>query len=345
MKAILLCAGLGTRLAPLTRVLPKCLMPVNGRPLLEYWLRSLDAAGVTEVLVNTHHLPGPVRDWLSASPFDARVRVVHEPKLLGTGGTLLANRSFFAAEPVLLVHADNLCDAPLERFIEAHRNRSSGALMTMMSFRTDSPQSCGILELDELGLVRAFHEKTADPPGNLANAAVYIVEPEVAAFVAGLGKDEVDFSTEVIPHFLGRIQAWLNTGYHRDIGNTASLLAAQVEFPGVAEAWPGGASLSDCLVADLAAALAEAAGLPLVELDPDAAAAPAGPALFRLRHAGSLDSAMRLLQKSCANSKASILFFDVAAPGFSAREAWNRHGIRCLAARIADPAQQSEYIT
>lgn len=273
MNVILLAAGLGTRLRPLTDVLPKCLMPIHGRPQLEYWLRALDAAcgpGGADVLVNTHYLPDLVRAYLEGSPWAARARQAHEGELLGTGGTLLAN-PFPKQGPVMLVHADNLCTADLNAFMAAHRARAAGAAITMMSFRTDSPRTCGILELDGRGVVRAFHEKVQDPPGNLANAAVYIVEPEVTAFIASLDKPFVDFSTEVIPHFMGRIQAWENAGYHRDIGNVASFLAAQDEFPEPAPlAGPDG-WMSLCrreggaLPRAFAAALAGALALPLVE--------------------------------------------------------------------------------
>ena len=102
--------------------------------------------------------------------------------------------------------------------------------MSMLAFRTDDPRSCGILGLDAAGVVQSFHEKVANPPGNLANAAVYICEPEVDAFIAGLGKPVVDFSTEVIPAFMGRILAVETAGYHRDIGSIASLAAAEREF-------------------------------------------------------------------------------------------------------------------
>jgi len=274
MNVILLAAGFGTRLLPLTSALPKCLMPIHGRPQLEYWLRALDGACAVhgaDVLVNTHYLPGLVREYLAHGPWAGRVRLVHEPELLGTGGTLRAN-PFASAGPVMLVHADNLCGADLRCFMAAHEARSPGAVMTMMSFRTDSPQSCGILELDADGVVRAFHEKAADPPGNLANAAVYIVEPKVTAFIASLGRSFVDFSTEVIPHFMGRIQAWENTCYHRDIGNVASFLAAQDEFPQPNSLVGPDGWLSLCrrdggaLPRAFATALAAALDLPLVEV-------------------------------------------------------------------------------
>ncbi|MGE3866577.1 MAG: sugar phosphate nucleotidyltransferase, partial [Hyphomonadaceae bacterium] len=116
-------------------------------------------------------------------------------------------------------------------FLAAHTARPQGCAMTMLTFQTDDPRSCGVVELDERGVVLAFHEKVADPPSDLANAAVYIIEPEVAAHAAGLGKPFVDLSTEVIPHFIGRILAVHHPGYHRDIGNPEALRKAEAEFP------------------------------------------------------------------------------------------------------------------
>jgi mannose-1-phosphate guanylyltransferase len=101
----------------------------------------------------------------------------------------------------------------------------------MMTFRTDQPSACGIVELDTDGVVRAFHEKVENPPGNLANGAVYVLGPEVVDYIASLGKEVIDFSTEVLPHYMGRINTFLNNIYHRDIGNLDSLALAQVEYP------------------------------------------------------------------------------------------------------------------
>lgn len=131
----------------------------------------------------------------------------------------------------MVVHADNLSRFPVRAFIAAHRNRPAGAMMTMMTFDTDAPQTCGIVELDAQGLVQHFHEKVANPPGTRANGAVYIVESEIVDFIAGLGRTFVDLSTDVIPHFMGRIATYHNTGYHRDIGTVESLHKAEAEFP------------------------------------------------------------------------------------------------------------------
>ncbi|MEJ0016647.1 MAG: nucleotidyltransferase family protein [Acetobacteraceae bacterium] len=235
MRALLLAGGLGTRLRPVTDSLPKCLVPIQGRPLLDYWFDLLLPAGFERILVNTSYLPEQVRAHVAASAWRDRVDLVHEDVLLGTGGTVLANRDWFGNGPFLVAHADNLTDFDAAALARAHAARPAGCAITMLAFRTDAPQLCGILELDGGGIVRAFHEKSPDPPGNLANAAVYVFEPEVVARIAALGKPVVDLSTEVIPGFIGRILAVEHHGYHRDIGNVASLALANREFvPGVA---------------------------------------------------------------------------------------------------------------
>ncbi|WP_026350090.1 nucleotidyltransferase family protein [Bordetella sp. FB-8] len=230
MRALLLCAGLGTRLRPLTDFLPKCLVPINGRPLLDFWIDRLFSQGVDEVLINTHHHASLVANYLARSTWHGRVKLVHEECLLGTGGTLLENRAFFDGQPILLAHADNLTRFDCRDFLSAHQRRPAGTALTMMLFRAAVPSSCGIVEIDSTCVVHAFHEKAPNPPGNLANAAVYLIEPEIIDYMASLGKEVVDFSTEVIPHYIGRISTYMNDIYHRDIGTIASWSEAQRDF-------------------------------------------------------------------------------------------------------------------
>lgn len=230
MRALLLAAGFGTRLRPITDHVPKCLVTVRGKPLLEYWLDLLLPNGIDRVLLNTHYLPEKVLEFVAASPWESRISTAHEDVLLGTGGTVLANRAFFGNAPFLVAHADNLTRFDVRAFMARHRNRPSGAEITMMTFDTDDPRSCGIVEEDGDGMVTAFHEKVEMPPGNHANAAVYIFEPGVIDFLEGLGRSVIDLSTEVIPQYIGRICTFHNNGYHRDIGTVESLRRAEAEF-------------------------------------------------------------------------------------------------------------------
>jgi mannose-1-phosphate guanylyltransferase len=239
MRALLLAAGLGTRLRPITNAVPKCLVEIEGRPLLDYWIELLVKGGITDILINLHYLPEAVLTYIAQCRYPVRISTVYEERLLGTAGTLLKNRAFFMGEPVMLIHADNLSVFDPHAFIDRFFARERNIEITMMTFHTDAPQACGIVELDEKGVVREFHEKVSDPPGNLANAAAYILSPAVVAFIAGLGKQATDFSNDVLPSFMGRINTFHNGTYHRDIGTVESLRAAQREYPAVvANHWP-----------------------------------------------------------------------------------------------------------
>lgn len=226
MRALLLAAGKGTRLRPLTDTVPKCLVPIQGKPLLDYWLQPLLEAGVERILINSHWLSDQVRLHLEASPWRRHVDLVHEEELLGTGGTTWANRRFFGDQDILVAHADNLTDFDVAGFQRRHEQRPPHCLMTMLAFRTDDPSSCGILELKGDDVVVAFHEKVANPPGNLANGAVYIFSPEVWPLLERCQGPFIDLSLDIIPGLMGRIAAFETPGYHRDIGNAESLRKA-----------------------------------------------------------------------------------------------------------------------
>ena len=226
---MLLAAGLGNRLRPLTDQWPKCLMPIGDRPLLEYWLETLCQAGIRKVLVNLHYLPVVVQEFLSRPRFKGWVNSVIETKLLGTAGTLRANANFFRQSKVLLVHADNWCQTNFRSFLEFHiKQRPDNTMMTMMTFSTETPETCGIVETNELGVVSAFHEKVKNPPGSQANAAVYILEPGVLDWIER-HPEVTDFSTQVLPNFLGQIATRHNAQVHRDIGTLETLQQAQLD--------------------------------------------------------------------------------------------------------------------
>lgn len=234
MRALLLAAGHGMRLRPVTNTIPKCMVDINGRPLLDIWIDLLSKGGVTDILINLHYLPDVVREYIKRCHYPVNITTVYEEKLLGTAGTLCRNRAFFNEEAVMLIHADNLSLFDIRQFIDRFEIRPEGIEITMMTFHTDTPKSCGIVELDNSGVVQAFYEKPENPMGNLANGAVYILSPAVMDFITRLRKEEIDFSTEVLPHFVGRINTFHNTTYHRDIGTPESLQAARRDYQGMA---------------------------------------------------------------------------------------------------------------
>ena len=218
MRAILLAAGLGTRLRPFTDTIPKCLVPIKGQALLGIWLERLTQVGIGPLLINTHYLAEQVVSFVGASPYRNQVRLVNELELQGTAGTLIANIHFFQGEDGLLIHADNYCLADFKAFQQAHANRPPECLITMMTFRTTDPSSCGIVELDERGVVIGFYEKVAKPPGNLANGAVYIISAKLLDRLGGDLNAVTDFSNEVLKYFVGQIYSYETNEVFLDVG-------------------------------------------------------------------------------------------------------------------------------
>ena len=230
MRALLLAAGLGTRLLPLTKKIPKCLVPIHGVPLLEIWLAQIFYAGITRVVINLHHLPTPVRDLVKKSQWSDQIDLFDEPTLLGTGGTLRATRELLGEGPILVAHADNLSSIDLRAFHSAHLSRPKSCVMTMALFDTDTPQTCGIVELDQQNCVISMYEKPAHPSGTLANAAVYMVETEVLDQIEKIDAHQIDFSMEIIPLLMGCLYSYHIKGYHRDIGSLAALDQAHLDI-------------------------------------------------------------------------------------------------------------------
>ncbi|MCU7834957.1 MAG: nucleotidyltransferase family protein [gamma proteobacterium symbiont of Taylorina sp.] len=218
MKALLLSAGFGTRLRPLTETIPKCLVPIAGKPLLAYWLELLMDAGITEILINTHYLSEQVESFIECSPFKDKVTLVYEAELLHTGGTLLKNSSFFDNTPFLVIHADNFSHCNFRQFIQAHIKRPDETIATMMTFNTSYPKECGVIKKNKQGIMTGFFEKIDHPPSHIANGAVYVFEPEIFDLLLKEEKNIIDLSTDIIPKLIGKMFTFHNNQCHIDIG-------------------------------------------------------------------------------------------------------------------------------
>ena len=228
MKAFLLAAGIGSRLRPITDAIPKCMVSVGGRPMLDIWLDAFDQAGVNEVLINLHHLPDMVRHHLEARPGTPAVRTFFEPELLGSAGTLAANRTWVNGEEMFLVcYADNLTDFDLSSLVRAHREHR--AIATLTVFHSERPSAGGVMELDTTGTVVGFEEKPAHPVSDLVNAGMYAFHPDVLDELGG--PPPLDIGYDLLPRLVGRAKALPVEGYFRDIGTIDAYERAQREWP------------------------------------------------------------------------------------------------------------------
>jgi NDP-sugar pyrophosphorylase family protein len=226
-------AGLGTRLRPLTDRVTKCLVPIGGRPLLDYWCDRIAAAGLSDVLINTHHLPEQVRAYIASVNAEGRsggrfaMREAYEPKLLGSAGTVHANRSWADdADRVLIIYSDNLSGVDLTELLRFHASHPDP--VTMLLFRTENPQRCGIAEMDAANRITAFIEKPERPRSNLANGGIYVVDAAAYGQMADMAAFDLAF--DVLPRFVGRMRGWVWDGYHLDIGTHESLARAEQDL-------------------------------------------------------------------------------------------------------------------
>ena len=228
MKAFLLAAGVGSRLRPITNTTPKCMIVVNDRPLLDIWLDALDRAGVDEVLVNLHHLPDVVRRHLAERPAPPFIRTSFEPELLGSAGTLLANREWVEGEDFFLTcYADNLTDFDLRSLIDAHSE--NGAIATLTVFHSENPSAGGVVELDAVGRIIGFAEKPSEPVSDLTNAGMYAFDSSVLDEIDGTLPSDIGY--DLLPRLVGRARAVVVEGYFRDVGTTDAYRRAREEWP------------------------------------------------------------------------------------------------------------------
>ena len=226
MKAIILAAGLGTRLRPLTLTTPKCLAPINGVPLLELWLRECERAGVEAVLVNTHHLAERVQEFAAARR-GVPLTLAYEPELLGSAGTIAANWDFVACEEsFLVVYADNLTTFRLADLVAFHATHDRIASMAL--FRSPNPSACGVVEMDPSGLVVGFWEKPEHPQSNLVNAGLYVFRAAVRRYLPA--EVPADVGRALMPALVGQAKGLPIHGYFVDIGTLENYYKAQADY-------------------------------------------------------------------------------------------------------------------
>lgn len=228
MKALILAAGFGTRLAPLTHSLPKCLVELAGRPLLQHWLSAFEASCViSEIVINTHYLSEQVDEFIKRWPSKKNIIVKHETHLLGTAGTIRSLKEWVGTENLMVVHGDNFTSLNLDHFINAHLARPVGTYGTMGYFTCEDFKNCGIIKVDSFGKVVEFIEKPKIDVGRSANAAVYIFEPEALEIIFGCDHAKPDISVDIIPNLVGKLFAYEIDGFHVDVGSPKGYKEAQ----------------------------------------------------------------------------------------------------------------------
>ncbi len=232
MKALVLAAGQGTRLRPLTLHQPKAMLPIGGKPLIGHIVALLRRHGVTDIAVNLHHCPDAIRDYLGdGRSFGVRIVYSHESELLGTAGAAKRLEGFLD-ETFFVYYGDVLTTANLTALAEFHR--AKGAWATVGVHRVSDPWTKGVIEWDEAsGRIERFVEKPprGQEPSDLANAGIYVMEPRVLSYIPA--DRFCDFGYDVFPALLAEdapVYAYPLQDYLMDIGSMEKYEQAQRDY-------------------------------------------------------------------------------------------------------------------
>lgn len=199
---MVLAAGHGTRLRPLTETCPKPMIPIADRPLLEHVIRLLARHGFDQLVVNLHHLPDKIRDHFGdGARWNVSITYSYESELLGTAGAVRRVADFFADAPFLVYYSDNLTNFDLTDLWQAHQREGEPASIGLLWM--DQPTTRGIIGLDPRGRIDRLVEKPRPSevfPDYLVNSGTYILDPTaIEQIPAG---HACDFAMEVFPRML-----------------------------------------------------------------------------------------------------------------------------------------------
>ncbi|MHB2025528.1 MAG: sugar phosphate nucleotidyltransferase [Elusimicrobiota bacterium] len=231
MKAMLLAAGAGTRLRPLTYETPKPMVPVANRPVIHHVLDNLARHGVRQVMINLHAQPEQVRGYCAdGSRWGLGVEYSLEKKLLGTAGAVKRAESFFKDGPFFVMSGDGVSDIDLTDMLESHRRKKS--LATMAVKAVDARLDYGVTIADSRGRIRGFMEKPrwSEVFSNRVNTGIYLFEPEVLRLIPS-GRS-YDFGHELWPKLLKKkapIYAYETSAYWCDVGNLPEYRRCQMD--------------------------------------------------------------------------------------------------------------------
>jgi mannose-1-phosphate guanylyltransferase len=225
MKALFLAGGFGTRLRPITNNLPKPMVPIMDKPLLERSIENLKKHGIDEIVLSTCYKPHKIKEYFEdGRRLRVKIRYISEDVPLGTAGAIKNAQEFFD-NTFLVFNADIISDIDISDMLCFHKER--GSVATIAVTQVDNPSAYGVIEHDEAGYITAFKEKPLphESNSNLINAGVYIFEPEILNEIPS-GRP-VSIERETYPLLLQkgfRIAAYNRCSYWLDLGTPAKYI-------------------------------------------------------------------------------------------------------------------------
>lgn len=231
VSALILAAGMGTRLRPLTNNIPKCLVEIGGKTMLDSWIEKLREIKVDRIVINMHYMHEKVEKHIANKYGNTSdIVMVYEESLLGTAGTILRNKKALWAENCIVLHCDNYYSGNLFEIMRKHEKEYIYTMMTMGSFVADNGNECGLIKKDNNGILIDLKEKDPKATHGEANAAVYILRSECLRWLDTSCTDAFEFTIDVIPKLYGKIRIHPLGGRIIDIGTPDRLAKANRHY-------------------------------------------------------------------------------------------------------------------
>lgn len=226
---MILSAGLGERLRPLTNTMPKAMVPIEGKPLLEIQIELLKKHGIKDIVINLHYLPDQVTEYFGdGSKFGVKIEYTDEPTILGTAGGI-KNAESVLSDPFLVMYADNLTNMDISSVIEYHNSHHGLATVTL--YDSPSPETMGVVLKDEQDNITGFLEKVPNPPSIEVSAGICIYSKKMLDYIPE--GEFYDQGKELYPDLLRQgilLKAFNPKAYVQDTGTKERYEKAQKDY-------------------------------------------------------------------------------------------------------------------
>tara|TARA_Y100000034_G_scaffold133699_1_gene199921 strand:+ start:1103 stop:1855 length:753 start_codon:yes stop_codon:yes gene_type:complete len=239
MKAIILCAGKGERLMPLTENIPKPMVLIDNKPVLEYLIKLCKKHNITEIAINTSYFPEKIKEYFgNGEKFGVKLTYSFEQELLGTSGSLNNFKYFFNQEPFFVIYGDNITNLNLTEMLNYHKSKNAFATLYLYKENViDDKTSIGCVVVDENNKIKEIIENPTEEDRirltnipderKLINTGVYILDPSILDFIP---KEYSDFMKNIFPGLLNTkdFYGFQQDCYFKEVGQMQRYLQAKI---------------------------------------------------------------------------------------------------------------------
>lgn len=232
MKAFILCAGLGTRLRPLTNTIPKVMVKIGGKPVLEHLIILCKKHKIEEIIINLHYFPQKIKDYFKeGSKWQVKINYSFEPKIMGSAGALKKAENHLKGDDFFVLNGDGMTNLDLTKMWRFHREK--GGVATFLIHPSDHPYDSSLVVVDDNWQIREFDKKVkpGDKFRNLTKSGTHIFKPGILKYIPA--HKEYSLEKELIPQLVKKnlpLYGFYSEDYSHDMGTLERLKKVREDY-------------------------------------------------------------------------------------------------------------------